>query len=57
MATAQSILTRREPKQQRSRRTVDDVLEAVQLVAKRHGTQAIYHNTHTASPRPPAFRG
>jgi AcrR family transcriptional regulator len=44
MSTAESALTRREPKQQRSRRTVDDVLEAVQLVVKRHGTQAITTN-------------
>ena len=44
MTTAESNLTRREPKQQRSRRTVDDVLEAVQLVVKRHGTQAITTN-------------
>ncbi len=35
---------RREPKQQRSRQTVDCVLEAVQLVVKRHGTQAITTN-------------
>ncbi|MGO7689620.1 TetR/AcrR family transcriptional regulator [Rhizobium ruizarguesonis] len=44
MTTAQSTLTRREPKQQRSRRTVDDVLAAVQLVVKRHGTRAITTN-------------
>lgn len=44
MTTAQSTLTRREPKQHRSRRTVDDVLEAVQLVVKRHGTRAITTN-------------
>ncbi|MGO4565212.1 TetR/AcrR family transcriptional regulator [Rhizobium sp. 2YAF20] len=44
MTTAESTQTRREPKQQRSRRTVDDVLEAVQLVVKRHGTQAITTN-------------
>lgn len=44
MTTAESTLTRREPKQQRSRRTVDDVLEAVQLVVKRHGTRAITTN-------------
>src|SRR5260221_109535 len=44
MTTAESTLTRRKPKQQRSRRTVDDVLEAVQLVVKRHGTQAITTN-------------
>jgi AcrR family transcriptional regulator len=44
MTTAERASTRREPKQQRSRQTVDDVLEAVQLVVKRHGTQAITTN-------------
>lgn len=44
MTMAESTRTRREPKQQRSRRTVDDVLEAVQLVVKRHGTRAITTN-------------
>lgn len=44
MTTPERTLSRREPKQQRSRRTVDDVLEAVQLVVKRHGTQAITTN-------------
>ena len=44
MTTAKSTLTRREPKQLRSRRTVDEVLEAVQLVVKRHGAQAITTN-------------
>jgi AcrR family transcriptional regulator len=44
MKTAERPLTRREPKQQRSRQTVDAVLEAVQLVVKRHGTQAITTN-------------
>lgn len=44
MTTAESTRTRREPKQQRSRRTVDDVLEAVRLVVKRHGTRAITTN-------------
>jgi AcrR family transcriptional regulator len=44
MTTAERTLSRREPKQQRSRRTVDDVLEAVQLVVKRHGTRAITTN-------------
>ena len=44
MTTAETTLTRREPKQQRSRQTVDAVLEAVQLVAKRHGPQAITTN-------------
>lgn len=44
MTTAESTLTRREPRQQRSRRTVDDVLEAVQLVVRRHGARAITTN-------------
>ena len=44
MTTTESTRTRRKPKQQRSRQTVDDVLEAVQLVVKRHGTQAITTN-------------
>ena len=44
MTTAEGTLTRREPRQQRSQRTVNDVLEAVQLVVKRHGTQAITTN-------------
>jgi AcrR family transcriptional regulator len=44
MTTAERTPTRRKPKQQRSRQTVDDVLEAVQLVVKRHGTQAITTN-------------
>ncbi|RUW45874.1 TetR/AcrR family transcriptional regulator [Mesorhizobium sp. M8A.F.Ca.ET.021.01.1.1] len=44
MQTAGRTLTRRTPKQQRSRQTVDVVLEAVQLVAKRHGTLAITTN-------------
>lgn len=44
MTTVESTLRRREPKQQRSQRTVEDVLEAVQLVVKRHGTQAITTN-------------
>ena len=36
--------TRREPKQQRSRQTVEAVLEAVRLVARRHGAEAITTN-------------
>src|SRR5476649_1719027 len=44
MTTAEATLKRREPKQQRSRQTVDSVLEAVQLVVKRHGSQAITTN-------------
>jgi len=42
--TAERIRPRREPKQERSRQTVDDVLEAVRLVVKRHGTQALTTN-------------
>jgi len=44
MQTAERTFTRRTPKQQRSRQTVDVVLEATQLVARRHGTQAITTN-------------
>ena len=44
MKTAERTLTRREPLQERSRQTVDAVLEAVQLVVKRHGTQAVTTN-------------
>ena len=44
MKTTEKSLLRREPKQQRSRQTVDAVLEAVQLVAKRHGARAITTN-------------
>lgn len=44
MTTSERAFTRREPKQQRSRQTVDAVLEAVQLVVKRHGTRAITTN-------------
>ncbi|CAN5300027.1 TetR/AcrR family transcriptional regulator [soil metagenome] len=44
MKTAERALTRREPKQQRSRQTVDAVLEAVQLVVKRHGARAVTTN-------------
>jgi AcrR family transcriptional regulator len=44
MTTVERTPTRREPRQQRSRQTVDAVLEAVQLVVKRHGTQAITTN-------------
>lgn len=42
--TTATALTRREPKQQRARQTVDDVLEAVQLVVKRHGAEAVTTN-------------
>ena len=44
MTTTERTPLRREPKQQRSRQTVDAVLEAVRLVVKRHGTQAITTN-------------
>lgn len=44
MAMNKRPLERREPKQQRSRQTVDDVLQAVQLVVKRHGPQAVTTN-------------
>jgi len=44
MQTTDSTFARRKPKQQRSRQTVDDVLEAVGLVARRHGTKAITTN-------------
>ena len=44
MKTSERTSTRREPKQQRSRQTVEAVLEAVQLVLKRHGAEAITTN-------------
>lgn len=44
MKTAEGRLTRREPKQQRSRQTVDAVLTAVRVVVECHGTQAITTN-------------
>jgi AcrR family transcriptional regulator len=44
MKTKESPLTRREPKQRRSRETVEAVLEAVQRVVKRHGAEAITTN-------------
>ena len=44
MKTNERALTRREPKQRRSRQTVDAVLEAVQRVLKRHGAEAITTN-------------
>jgi AcrR family transcriptional regulator len=44
MQTAGRTLTRRNPKQQRSRQTVDYVLEAVPVVVKRHGAQALTTN-------------
>lgn len=44
MTTAVRSLTRREPKQQRSRQTVGAVLEAVHVVVKRHGPHALTTN-------------
>ena len=44
MKTAERTPRRREPKQQRSRQTVDAVLAAVHLVVKRHGTKAVTTN-------------
>jgi AcrR family transcriptional regulator len=44
MKTIERALTRREPKQQRSRQTVEAVLEAVQRVLKRHGAEAVTTN-------------
>jgi AcrR family transcriptional regulator len=44
MKTNERALTRREPKQQRSRQTVEAVLEAVQRVLKRQGAEAVTTN-------------
>jgi AcrR family transcriptional regulator len=44
MKTNEKALTRREPKQQRSRQTVEAVLEAVQRVLKRQGAEAVTTN-------------
>jgi AcrR family transcriptional regulator len=44
MKASERASTRREPKQQRSRQTVDAVLEAVQRVLRRHGAEAITTN-------------
>lgn len=44
MKSARGAATRREPKQQRARVTVDAVLEAVERVAKRHGAKAVTTN-------------
>jgi AcrR family transcriptional regulator len=44
MKPSERASTRREPKQQRSRQTVEAVLAAVQLVLKRHGPDAITTN-------------
>ena len=44
MKASERALTRREPKQQRSRQTVEAVLEAVQRVLRRHGARAITTN-------------
>jgi AcrR family transcriptional regulator len=44
MKTNERALTRREPRQRRSRQTVEAVLEAVPRVLKRHGAEAITTN-------------
>ncbi len=44
MKTGERTPPRREPKQQRSLETVNAVLEAVHLVVKRHGTEAVTTN-------------
>jgi AcrR family transcriptional regulator len=44
MKTSERVTARREPKQQRSRQTVEAVLEAVQRVVRRHGAGAITTN-------------
>jgi len=44
MKASESASTRREPKQRRSRETVEAVLEAVPRVLRRHGAEAITTN-------------
>ena len=44
MKTNERALARRAPRQRRSRQTVEAVLEAVQLVVKRHGPEATTTN-------------
>ncbi|MCE9573843.1 MAG: TetR/AcrR family transcriptional regulator [Deltaproteobacteria bacterium] len=44
MKVSERASTRREPKQQRARQTVEAVLEAVQRVLRRHGAAAITTN-------------
>ena len=44
MKASESASTRREPRQERSRQTVEAVLEAVQRVLRRHGAAAITTN-------------
>ena len=44
MKASERTATRRAPKQQRSRQTVEAVLEAVQRVVRRHGAEAITTN-------------
>ncbi len=44
MKASERASTRREPKQQRSRQTVEAVLEGVQRVLRRHGAEAITTN-------------
>jgi AcrR family transcriptional regulator len=44
MKASERAATRRAPKQERSRQTVEAVLEAVRLVLRRHGAEAITTN-------------
>lgn len=44
MRASERAAARREPKQQRSRQTVEAVIEAVQRVLRRHGAEAITTN-------------
>lgn len=44
MKSVDGAVMRRAPKQRRSRQTVDAILEAVRLVAKRHGARAVTTN-------------
>jgi len=44
MKTNDTVLARREPKQRRSRQTVEAVLDAVQRVVKLHGAEAVTTN-------------
>ena len=44
MKVSERTSTRREPKQQRARQTVEAVLDAVQRVLRRHGAEAITTN-------------
>ncbi|MFO0686262.1 MAG: TetR/AcrR family transcriptional regulator [Sandaracinus sp.] len=49
MKTTERTSTRRAPKQERSRQTVEAVLDAVQLVVRRHGAGAITTNRVAAA--------